>query len=91
MFAKLLELLINDGVFIGIGAIVALTIEHGWGWVLAQYHARTAAAEAQAKTIFDEITGQVQAAVKPIAADVEAIKAAVAGLQTKTPPTPPTS
>lgn len=24
-----------------IGAIGALTIEHGWGWVLAQYHQRT--------------------------------------------------
>lgn len=26
---------------IAIGAIGALTIEHGWGWVLAQYHQRT--------------------------------------------------
>lgn len=24
-----------------IGAIGALTIEHGWGWILAQYHQRT--------------------------------------------------
>ena len=24
-----------------IGAILALTIEHGWGWVLTQYHQRT--------------------------------------------------
>lgn len=26
---------------IAIGAIGALVIEHGWGWVLAQYHQRT--------------------------------------------------
>lgn len=26
---------------IAIGAVVALTIEHGWGWVLAQFHAKT--------------------------------------------------
>lgn len=24
-----------------IGAIGALAIEHGWGWILAQYHQRT--------------------------------------------------
>lgn len=29
--------------FVGLaaGAIGALTIEHGWGWVLAQWHERT--------------------------------------------------
>lgn len=24
-----------------VGAIGALTLEHGWGWILAQYHQRT--------------------------------------------------
>lgn len=24
-----------------IGAVVVLIIEHGWGWLLAQYHQRT--------------------------------------------------
>lgn len=27
--------------WIAVGAIGALTLEHGWGWVLAQYHERT--------------------------------------------------
>lgn len=26
---------------VAVGAIGALTIEHGWGWVLAQWHQRT--------------------------------------------------
>lgn len=24
-----------------VGAIGALTVEHGWGWILAQWHQRT--------------------------------------------------
>lgn len=26
-------------VYLAVGAIGALTIEHGWGWILAKYHA----------------------------------------------------
>lgn len=33
----------GSGLIIGLigGALATLTIEHGWGWVLEQYHKRT--------------------------------------------------
>lgn len=77
----------DTGTLLGvvIGALAALTIEHGWGWVLAQYHARKARAESQAKSLYDEVSGAVRAAIAPLRADLDALKADVDAIKTKLP------
>jgi hypothetical protein len=46
-----------------IGAVGALTVEHGWGWVLARYHAYRDAAQKGAADIYAELQAQVKDAV----------------------------
>ena len=75
--------LTTDMILVGAGALGALTIEHGWGWVLARYHAYVATAQAKAKDTYGEITSQVDAATKGILSDVNQLKADVAALKAK--------
>jgi hypothetical protein len=45
------------------GALGALTIEHGWGWVVAKIKAWRARATSQAGDLYFEMQGQVKAEV----------------------------
>ena len=63
----------------GAGALGALTLEHGWGWVLA----RIKAYKAQSKTVFEEVTAQVKDATSGLVADVSSLKSDVATIKAK--------
>lgn len=71
----------RDLALLGGGAVGALTLEHGWGWVVAQWKARTAKVKAQADSLFTEVTSQVKAAVGPFEARVAALEADMANVK----------
>lgn len=74
---------LRDVVLVGAGAVGTLTLEHGWGWVLAQYHARAAKAKAQATDLYAEINGQVKTTVDAALADkVDGLNAAAGIVKT---------
>ena len=66
-------------VLIAAGAVGALTIEHGWGWVLGKVKAY----RAKAQTTFDEVTAQVTAATADLAGKVSSIESEIAAIKTK--------
>lgn len=66
------------------GAVGALTIEHGWGWVLSTYRAYVARAKTKADSVYAEVTSQVEAATKEITGRVTALEAAVDAIKQKT-------
>jgi hypothetical protein len=56
---------------VGLVWLGVLTIKHGWGWVLAKYHARVAKAEAAFQA---EVSKALPAVLAPINADIALIK-----------------
>lgn len=71
---KFFALVVDNGIALLAGALIALIIEHGWGWVLAQLKAvkaKQAAAATQAQTTLAQ---QIQAALAPLQADIATIK-----------------
>jgi len=73
---------------LAVGAIGALTIEHGWGWVLAKYHAYRAQAQKAAGDVYAEVQAQtkgLQDAVTGLGKRLSDVEAAVKDLKGKLP------
>lgn len=85
MFGKFVELLFNDIFVIIVTVFVTLGAEHGFSWVVGKIKAYQAQAKTQVDSIYAEISGQVNAIVAPVKADVEKLKSQVTALQPKPP------
>ena len=68
---------------IAIGAVGALTLEHGWGYVLARYHAYVATAKNKADSVYAEVTAQVEQATKDLTSRVVTLESDVAAVKAK--------
>jgi hypothetical protein len=74
MLSQILSLIGGLAVVVALGYLGWLTLKHGWGWVLAQYHKRVASAKSKASA---DIMAVIEPRLKQIEADISAVKAKV--------------
>lgn len=73
MFGEITGEIFTAITFAGVGAVGALTLEHGWGWMLRKIKERKARLVNQANAVGDQVK-DVLARVKALEADVVALK-----------------